>query len=120
LQKRVHAGIFLGGPQALQTTRSAHDASRIHIRSRKRPVRCGARLRLSGCVGRPNNLTGCGMARSKMCWSNGEASSPTVNRPHDRGTAIPQRHHASTVACGLLRCGSWLDTHRVHSEHACW
>jgi hypothetical protein len=31
LQKRVHAGIFLGGPQALQTTRYAHDASRIHI-----------------------------------------------------------------------------------------
>jgi hypothetical protein len=29
LQKRVHAGIFLGGPQALQTTRYAHDASRI-------------------------------------------------------------------------------------------
>jgi hypothetical protein len=31
LQKSVHAGIFLGGPQALQTTRYAHDASRIHI-----------------------------------------------------------------------------------------
>jgi hypothetical protein len=27
----VHAGIFLGGPQALQTTRCAHDASSIHI-----------------------------------------------------------------------------------------
>jgi hypothetical protein len=31
LQKRVHAGIVLGGPQARQTTRFAHDASRIHI-----------------------------------------------------------------------------------------
>jgi hypothetical protein len=31
LQKSVHAGIFLGGPAALQTTRYAHDVSRIHI-----------------------------------------------------------------------------------------
>jgi hypothetical protein len=36
LQKSVHAGIFLGGPQALQTTRYAHNASRIQIIRPKR------------------------------------------------------------------------------------
>jgi hypothetical protein len=35
LHKSVHAGIFLGGPQALQTTRYAHDASRIHLTQRE-------------------------------------------------------------------------------------
>ncbi len=42
----------------------------------------------------------------------------TVNRPHDRVTAIPNLRHASAVAYGVLRWGRLLDTHVVHSDNA--
>src|SRR5919202_1440788 len=41
----------------------------------------------------------------------------TVVRPQEIVSAILYLQSASTVACGALRCGRWVDTVALHSDN---